>query len=194
MHNENPESTTLPQHSSNPYSKPPAAGRDKKPFKAADRNGSKPGSRSEGHRGFHGDAPVAKKRWTTDDRAARTGDRAASTDRRPNWAPADKPARPAYGDRTERPAYGDRAARTERPAYGDRPQRTERPAYNNDRPARSYDERPARTERPAYNERPQRPTYRNDERPARTYTDRPARSYDDRAPRRVPLTQQARRR
>jgi hypothetical protein len=103
MHNENPEST-MPN-----YSKPPAAGRDnKKPFKSADRNGSKPGSRSEGHRGFHGDAPVAKKRWTTDDRAARTGDRpAATSDRRPNWTPTEKPARPAYGDRS---------ARTERPA------------------------------------------------------------------------------
>ena len=174
MHYENPEST-MPN-----YSKPPAAGRDKKPFKAADRNGSKPGSRSEGHRGFHGDAPVAKKRWSTDDRAARTGDRAASTDRRPNWTPAEKPAKPAYGDRTERPAYGDRNARTERPAYGDRPQRTERPAYG-DRPQRSND-RPAynndRPARPAYGDRPARS---NDDRPARpAYNDRPARSYDER--------------
>jgi superfamily II DNA/RNA helicase len=204
MHNENPESTTLPN-----YSKPPAAGRDnKKPFKSADRNGSKPGSRSEGHRGFHGDAPVAKKRWTTDDRASRTGDRpAAAGDRRPNWTPTEKPARPAYGDRnarTERPAYGDRNARTERPAYGDRterpsygdrPARTERPAYNNDRPARpAYGDRPQRTERPAYNN--DRPARSYDERPARTerpsygdrparterpaYNDRPARSYDER--------------
>jgi superfamily II DNA/RNA helicase len=186
------------------YSKSSSAGRDaKKPVKSADRNGSKPGSRSEGHRGFHGDAPATKKRWTTDDRAARTGDRPASSDRRPNWAPADKPARPAYGDRPQRPAYGDRNARTERPAYGDRPQRSndrpaygdrpqrsDRPAYNNDRPARSYDERPARSERPAYGDRPQRsdrPAYGNDraprsydERPARTerpaYGDRPARA------------------
>jgi superfamily II DNA/RNA helicase len=182
MHYENPEST-MPN-----YSKPPAAGRDnKKPFKAADRNGSKPGSRSEGHRGFHGDAPVAKKRWSTDDRAARTGDRPVTGDRRPNWTPAEKPARPAYGDRTERPAYGDRNARTERPAYGDRPQRTERPAYNNDRPA--YGDRPQRSnDRPTYNnDRPARPAYgdrparSNDDRPARpAYNDRPARSYDER--------------
>jgi len=189
------------------YSKPASAGRDnKKPFKSADRNGSKPGSRSEGHRGFHGDAPVAKKRWTTDDRATRSGDRAPSSDRRPNWTPTDKPARPAYGDRTERPAYGDRPPR---PAYGDRNARTERPAYGNDRPARTDrpaygNDRPARTDRPAYNnDRPARPAYNNDrparsydERPARTerpaygdrpqrterpaYNDRPARSYDER--------------
>ena len=177
----------------NNYSKPPAAGRDNKKF-SADRNGSKPGSRSEGHRGFHGDAAAPKKRWTTDDRAARTGDRPASTDRRPNWTPTDKPARPAYGDRTERPAYGDRAQRTERPsynndrparpaygdrnerpAYGDRPQRSnDRPAYNADRPARAAynSDRPAR---PAYNaDRPARPAY--GDRPART--DRPAYNSD----------------
>jgi superfamily II DNA/RNA helicase len=169
----------MPTYSNNSGNKPASAGRDnKKPFKAADRNGSKPGSRSEGHRGFHGDAPVAKKRWSTDDRATRSGDRAPSTDRRPNWTPAE--GKPAYGDRPARPAYGDRNARTERPAYGDRPQRSnDRPAYNNDRPARSYDERPARTERPAYGDRPQRsndrPAYNND-RPARSYDERPART------------------
>jgi superfamily II DNA/RNA helicase len=182
------------------YSKPPSAGRDnKKTFKSSDRNGSKPGSRSEGHRGFHADAAAPKKRWNSDERAARTGDRPttggarpARDDKRPDWTPRDKSSyadrapRKAYGDRTptqrtERPAYNDR---TERPSYGDRSARTERPAYN-DRPARSYDDRPARTERPAYNDRAprtERPAY-NDraprtERPA--YNDRPARSYDDR--------------
>src|SRR3978361_986334 len=88
---------------------------------------AKAGSRSEGHRGFHGDAAPVKKRWTQDDRAARTGDRPASTHRRPHWPPhRERPARPSYGDRpqrTERPSYGDR---TERPSYGDRPARTER--------------------------------------------------------------------
>ena len=169
------------------FNKPASAGRDNKKF-SADRNGSKPGSRSEGHRGYHADAAAPKKRWTTEDRAARTGDRQPSSDRRPNWSP-EKPAR---GERSERPAYGDRGARTERPAYGDRQQR---PAYGNDRPARSYDDRPARTERPAYGDRParterpaygdrqQRPAY--GDRPARTErpaynNDRPARSYDDR--------------
>jgi superfamily II DNA/RNA helicase len=176
-------------HNNAPYNKS-GAGRDgKKSYSSESRNGSKPGSRSEGHRGYHADAPGApKKRWNSDDRAARTGDRPANgaqrDDRRPDWAPREKPA---YGDRsqgaargTDRPSYGDRSARTERPAYGDRNQgaaRSERPSYG-DRPARpSYGDRPNRVERPAYGERPartDRPSYNND---------RPARSYDDRAPR-----------
>ena len=175
----------------------------------------KAGSKSEGHRGYRpvDGAPAPKKRWTTSDRAQRAagttasgdrkpfrgrdadGGRAASTDRRPDWTPREKPAyrprteRPAYGDRTERPAYGDRTDRPSRPAYGDR---TQRPSYN-DRPARpsygdrterpAYGDRAPRTERPSYNERPartERPRY-NDERPARTerprYNDeRPART------------------
>jgi superfamily II DNA/RNA helicase len=177
----------------------------------------KAGSKSEGHRGYRptDGAAAPKKRWTTSDRADRAagssygdrptrasgagfrgrdadGGRPASTDRRPDWTPREKPAyqprgeRPAHGDRTDRqsrPAYGDRAARTERPAYDDRAPRTERPAYG-DRAARSdrpaYGERPARTERPAYNDRSART-----ERPA--YGDRPARterpSYNDRAAR-----------
>jgi len=181
----------------------------KKPYVGG--KNSSTGSRSEGHRGYRPEAAGAaapKKRWSADDRAARTGDRSGSArpareGNRPEWAPRDKPARAPYGDRTERPAYGDRPQRGDRPAYnsdrparpsygdrparpsyGDRPARTERPAYN-DRPARSYDERPARTERPAYNDRPartDRPAY-NADRPARTYGDRPeraARSYGDR--------------
>jgi superfamily II DNA/RNA helicase len=189
----NPESITMANF------KKPASGRPVKKY-----NGSAPkaGSRSEGHRGFHADAAPAKKRWNADERAARTGDRPTSNDRRPNWTPTnERPARterPAYGDRpqrTERPSYGDRPARTERPAYndrparpayGDRPARSERPAYG-DRPA--YNDRPARTDRPAYNDRPartDRPSY--NDRPARTerpsYNDRPARterpSYNDR--------------
>ncbi|MBK4348529.1 DEAD/DEAH box helicase [Lacisediminihabitans changchengi] len=180
-----------------------------RPTKKYNTGAPKTGSRSEGHRGFHGDAAPAKKRWTQDDRAARTGDRPASTDRRPNWEPrAERPTtgrseRPSYGDRaqrterpaygrTERPSYNDRPARTERPSYGDRPARTERPSYN-DRPARterpSYGDRPQRGERSSYNDRPartERPSY--GDRPARTerpsYNDRPARterpSYGDR--------------
>ncbi len=163
----------------------------------------KSGSRSPNHRGYKADAASApKKRWTADDRAARTGDRPAygnakpaRDDRRPDWTPREKPARPAYGDRnarTERPAYGDRPARTERPSYGDRAPRNDRPSYG-DRPARndrpSYGDRPQRSERPAYGDRPQRDSY--NDRPARSerpsYGDRPARtdrpSYNDRAPR-----------
>ena len=179
-----------------PFDKNAASGRPAKKYNSA--GPAKSGSRSEGHRGFHNDAPV-KKRWNADERAARTGDRPAgndrpaSTDRRPNWTPTtERPARPSYGDRpqrtdrpaqSDRPAYNDRPARTERPAqsdrsYGDRPARTERPSYGNDRPARterpSYNDRPARTERPAQSDR----SY--GDRPARTerpsYNDRPART------------------
>ncbi|MHB1170999.1 MAG: DEAD/DEAH box helicase [Lacisediminihabitans sp.] len=131
-----------------PNFKKPATGRPAKKYDSA--GGPKgAGSRSAGHRGFRADsaAPV-KKRWNADERAARTGDRPTSDDRRPNWTPTTD--RPAYGDRpqrTERPSYGDRPARPERPAYGDRPARTDRP----DRPA--YNDRPQRTERPAYNDR-----------------------------------------
>ncbi|HEY0261227.1 MAG TPA: DEAD/DEAH box helicase [Lacisediminihabitans sp.] len=155
------------------FSKPASSGR---PAKKYNTGAPKTGSRSEGHRGFHGDAAPVKKRWTQDDRAARTGDRPASGDRRPNWTPTN-----------DRPAYGDRPQRTERPSYGDRPQRTERPSYNNDRPARpAYGDRPQRTERPSYGDRTQRPSY--NDRPARTdrpaYNDRPARTdrpaYNDR--------------
>ena len=181
----NPESITMANF------KKPASGRPVKKY-----NGSAPkaGSRSEGHRGFHADAAPVKKRWNADERAARTGDRPTSNDRRPNWTPTnERPARterpaygdrpqrterPNYGDRTERPSYGDRPARTERPAYGDRPQRSERPSYG-DRPQRT--ERPSygdRTERPSYGDRPARPSY--GDRPARTdrpaYNDRPART------------------
>ena len=182
-----------------PFDKKAASGRPVKKYNSA--GPAKNGSRSEGHRGFHNDAPV-KKRWNADERAARTGDRPAgndrpaSTDRRPNWTPTnDRPARPSYGDRpqrTERPSYGER---TERPSYNDRPARPSyndrpaRPAYNaNDRPARpAYGDRPQRTDRPAYNDRPartdrpaqsERPAY--NDRPARTdrpaYNDRPART------------------
>ncbi len=165
------------------YSKPSTGG--KKPYKSASKTGAPKGAQREGHRGYRADQAAAapkKKRWTQDDRAARTGDRAASTDRRPDWTPRDKPARaerPAYGDRAPRASYGDRS---ERPAYGDRaPQRSERPAYG-DRPQRSerpaYGDRQARTERPTYGERSERPSYgdrpERSERPS--YGDRPART------------------
>ena len=159
----------MPTNNFNPVKKS-ATGRPVKKHNAAG-GAQAPGSRSAGHRGFHGDAAPAKKRWNADERAARTGDRPTGNDRRPNWTPT-----------TERPAYGDRPQRTERPAYGDRPARTERPSYNNDRPARpSYGDRPARTDRPAYGDRPaqsDRPSY--NDRPARaerpSYSDRPAQS------------------
>jgi len=157
-----------------PYSKPD--------YNKSDRDNKKPYTPRGGDaRNSRPDQGAAKKRWTGDDRAARTGDRPASNDRRPDWNPREKPA---YGDRpnrstgaprSERPAYGDRNAR---PANGER---TDRPTYN-DRPARpSYGDRPAR---PSYGDRTDRPAY-NSERPARTerpsYGDRPA--TNDRQPR-----------
>jgi superfamily II DNA/RNA helicase len=175
----------------------PATGRGNKNFKSAPKSGG--GARSEGHRGSRADQGEApKRRWSADDRAARTGDRQPGAarggrdERRPDWTPREKPARggrPENGDRNERPSYGDRPQRNERGAYGDRPQRTERPSYG-DRPERggrpSYgdrNERPQRTDRPergAYGDRAQR-----DSRPERGgysgRTERP--SYNDRADR-----------
>ena len=140
------------------YSKP-AAGRDnKKPYSkgAAPKGAAPKGAQREGHRGYRADQASAapKKRWTQDDRAARTGDRPTGSarpaaDRRPDWTPREKPAanrgeRPAYGDRTARPAYGDR---TERPSYGNRPAR---PSYGDRTERPSYSDRTDRPERPAY--------------------------------------------
>jgi len=179
------------------YSKPSQGG--KQPYKSS---GAPKGAQREGHRGYRADAASAapKKRWTQDDRTARTGDRPATggarparDDRRPDWTPREKSNYSDRAARTERPSYGDR--KPERPAYGDRPERTERPAYG-DRPARAsygdrtdraprterpaYNDRAPRTERPAYNnDRPARPAYDRADRPART--ERPA--YNDRAPR-----------
>jgi superfamily II DNA/RNA helicase len=197
------------------------------PYSPAPKRASSPsdrkvgGGKPAGHRGQRPADGAPKQRWTTSDRAARStgapsgerkpfrgrdadGGRPASTDRRPDWTPREKPAyqprgeRPSYGDRpnrterptNDRPSYGDRPNRTERPSYGDRSAntaRTERPSYG-DRSANtarterpSYGDRPARTERPSYghggsnNERPARPSYgERAERPS--YGDRPART------------------
>jgi superfamily II DNA/RNA helicase len=180
-----------------PYSKPD--------YNKADRDNKKPytprGGDARNSRPDQGGAP--KKRWTGDDRAARTGDRPSTGDRRPDWNPREKPAygdrpnrstgaprseRPAYGDRPARPAYGDR---NERPSYNDRPARPSygdrpaRPSYGDstDRPARterpSYGDRPARTERPSYGDRPAT----NDRNPRTPYNERSARpSYNSDRP------------
>ena len=188
------------------------------PYTPAPKRASSPsdrkagGSKPAGHRGQRPAEGAPKQRWTTSDRAARSagapsgerkpfrgrdadGGRPASTDRRPDWTPREKPA---YQPRGERPSYGDRPNRTERPAYGDRLNRTERPSTGsgtgyNDRP--SYGDRPARTERPSYGDRTERPSYgdrsantaRND-RPSYgrggSNNERPARpSYGDRTER-----------
>jgi superfamily II DNA/RNA helicase len=187
------------------FSKPTTGRSTKKSSAAPARGDFKAGSRSKNHRGYNADAETAapKKRWSADDRAARTGDRpvrsadggdrAARGERRPEWAPREQSR---FADRAPRKPWERNAAdgrngaegrngadRTERPARGERPSYGDRPARG-DRP--SYNDRPARGERPAYNDRGDRPSY-NDraprtERPA--YNDRPARaerpSYGDR--------------
>ena len=51
------------------------------------------GAHSPNHRDFRPDAAApAKKRWNADERAARTGDRQPSGDRRPNWTPREDQA------------------------------------------------------------------------------------------------------
>jgi len=187
----------------------PATGRGNKNVKSAPKGGG--GARSEGHRGFRADQGEApKRRWSADDRAARTGDRKPGAarggrdERRPDWTPREKPARggrPENGDRNERPSYGDRPQRNERGAYGDRPQRSERPERGSyrDRPQRdsrpdrggysghserpSYNDRAQRSERPSYGDRPERggrPSY-GDRNERPQRTERP--SYNDRAQR-----------
>ncbi|GAA1219487.1 DEAD/DEAH box helicase [Rhodoglobus aureus] len=179
----------------------PATGRSGKNFKSAPKGGS--GARSEGHRGFRpdqGEAP--KRRWSADDRAARTGDRNTGSSRggrgdsRPDWTPREKPARggrPENGDRNDRPSYGDRPQRSsELPSYGDRPERGGRPTSGdrNERPQRDsrpdrggYGDRPqrdSRLERGGYAGRSERPSYgdRPDRGASAGRSERP--SYNDR--------------
>ena len=186
-----------------PKNKKPAGGRPAKNFdpsyaKGGSKGGparagsSKPGSRSEGHRGYRpepADAP-RKERWSRDERVAsgRTPHRAEREGREANAA-GERPAR--RFDRDDRaPRSSDRNDRNDRGtrSYGDRDSRPARSFDRDDRPARSND----RSDRPARsydrNDRPARPNFRED-RPVRSYerddraprgdrNDRPARSFD----------------
>ncbi|WP_074401090.1 DEAD/DEAH box helicase [Agromyces aureus] len=151
-----------------PKNKKPAGGRPAKNFdpsyasggkgRPARAGGTKPGSRSAGHRGHRPeevDAPRAKDRWSRDERV--------STGRTPHRADRDAGGRA--------PREDDRGARR-----SDRDDRAPRSYDRNDRPARSFD-RNDRNDRPARDDRAPRSYDRND---------RPARSFDrdDRAPRR----------
>src|SRR5215207_5170043 len=153
-----------------PKNKKPAGGRPAKNFdpsyaKGGSKGGparagsAKPGSRSEGHRGYRPeptDAP-RKVRWSADERVA-------------------SGRSPHRGDRDGR----DAGQSSERPARSyDRDDRAPRSNDRSDRPARSYD----RDDRaPRSNDRGERParSYDRNDRPAGAYdrTDRPARSYD----------------
>jgi superfamily II DNA/RNA helicase len=185
-----------------PKNKKPAGGRPAKNFdpsyaKGGSKGGparagsSKPGSRSEGHRGHRpepADAP-SKVRWSRDERlaAGRTPHRGEREGREANVG--ERPAR--RFDREDRaPRSYDRNDRNDRGtrSSGDRDSRPTRSYDRDDRPARSND----RSDRPARsydrNDRPARPNFRED-RPVRSYerddraprgdrNDRPARSYD----------------
>ncbi|KQQ22338.1 RNA helicase [Rathayibacter sp. Leaf299] len=138
---------------------------------------TKPGARSEGHRGYRPvDENAPKKaRWNADERAARADERSSERPAR-SYDRDERPARSA--DRGDRPVRS--FDRSDRPARSfDRNDRPARSFERSDRPARSYDrdERPARSSKRS--DRPAR-SFDRDDRPARSFdrTDRPARSYD----------------
>ncbi|MFC9558019.1 DEAD/DEAH box helicase [Agromyces sp. NPDC056965] len=187
-----------------PKNKKPQGGRPAKNFdpsyaKGGSKGGparagsQKPGSRSEGHRGYRPEADAPRKeRWSRDERVA-TGraphrsDRDGRDERAPrSYDRNDRPAR-SY-DRDDRaPRSNDRNDRA--PRSFDRNDRPARSFDRNDRPARSYDRDDRAPRSNDRNDRPVRSFDRND-RPARSFdrndrNDRPARSFDrdDRAPR-----------
>ncbi|MBM7832918.1 superfamily II DNA/RNA helicase [Agromyces cerinus] len=190
-----------------PKNKKPQGGRPAKNFdpsyaKGGSKGGparagsSKPGSRSEGHRGYRPEADEPRKeRWSRDERVA-TGraPHRSERDGRDERAPRsydrnDRPARsydrddraPRSNDRNDRaPRSFDRNDRSDRaPRSFDRNDRAPRSFDRSDRPARSFDrdDRAPRTN--DRNDRAPRSFDRNDR------SDRAPRSFDrnDRAPR-----------
>ena len=135
-----------------------------KPYGA--KSGSKPGSRSAGHRGYRPNDETdagTKRRWTPEERAAR------------GVAPA-------------RPRGGARPQRDDRPSSGRDDRRQGERSYRDDRAPRSFDgdRRRQQDDRPRrqYSEDRPRRQY-EDDRPRRQYTeDRPRRQYEDDRPRR----------
>ncbi|SIN87640.1 DEAD/DEAH box helicase [Agromyces cerinus] len=167
-----------------PKNKKPQGGRPAKNFdpsyaKGGSKGGparagsSKPGSRSEGHRGYRPEADEPRKeRWSRDERVA--------TGRAPHRSERDgrDERGPRSYDRNDRPAR----------SY-DRDDRAPRSNDRNDRPARSYDRDDRAPRSNDRNDRAPRSFDRNDSAP-RSFdrndrNDRPARSFDrdDRAPR-----------
>ncbi|PWC05295.1 DEAD/DEAH box helicase [Agromyces badenianii] len=208
-----------------PKNKKPQGGRPAKNFdpsyaKGGSKGGparagsSKPGSRSEGHRGYRpepADAP-RKERWSREERvstgrAPHRSDRDGRDERAPrSFDRNDRPARsfdrddraprsgerndraPRSFDRNDRPARSnDRDERAPR-SYdrNDRGDRAPRSFDRNDRPARSFDRDDRAPRSFDRNDRPARSFDRDDRAPRRDRDDRPARSFDrdDRAPRR----------
>jgi superfamily II DNA/RNA helicase len=175
-----------------------------KPYGAT--SGSKPGSRSAGHRGYRPadetDAPK-KRRWTSDERASRghaperprgARDETRGRDEAPYSRTNRADAGGYRGARDERRSYGDdrgnrygRRDGDDRRSYGDdrRSHGSDRPRRDDDRARRYNDDRPARRyndEQPRRRFDDDRPARRFDEdRPARRNNDeRPARAFDDR--------------
>jgi superfamily II DNA/RNA helicase len=178
-----------------PKNKKSAAGRAPKNFDPsyARKSSFKPGSRSEGHRGYRAadatDAPK-KRRWSAEERAAR-----GASPERPRGAQSRDGGRDRdfeRADRADQRGYGRSADR----GY-DRP-RQDRAGFRDERPARRFDEdRQRRSDdsprRRFDDDRPrrfdgERPARRFDDRPRREsadrYGDRPARRFDDDRPRR----------
>ncbi|HEU0205848.1 MAG TPA: DEAD/DEAH box helicase [Pseudolysinimonas sp.] len=189
-----------------PINKKAAPARASRPTRASSAEAVRKGSISPKHRGYRADEVASaerepKKRWSSDERAAR-----GHSEQRPRGASATGASNSARvgRERVERSADGrpnwePKRAYDGRPTRSAAPRRTsrefERPARrDDDRPARSYDRdsRPAaRTERPAKSwDRDARPARSNDDRPARTFdrsadrTERPARTFGNDRPQR----------
>ena len=188
-----------------PKNKKSAAGHAPKNFDPsyARKSSFKPGSRSEGHRGYRAadatDAPK-KHRWSAEERAARgasperpRGAQSRGGGRDRDFERADRADQRGYGrsaDRGyDRPRQDRAGLRDERPARRfdeDRPRR-----FDGERPARRFDDRPRRDSADRYGDRParrfddDRPRRQSDAGPRRSFDgDRPARRSDTDRPRR----------
>ena len=182
---------------------------DERPYganRSTDRQTSRPGSRSPGHRG-HRDEQPSKGRWNRDDRDRRDAGRGAeSASRRPNWTPPEERNRddrrgPAF--RTRGGAQGgrdhqrdDRLHRGERPRGFDRARDEHNGRGRGAAPERGFDSRggerrfddrrPARDDRGGERRFDDRRPARDDRGGERRFDDRrPARDdrgFDDRRP------------
>ncbi|RWR17034.1 DEAD/DEAH box helicase [Agrococcus lahaulensis] len=157
-----------------------------------DRSGSRPGSRSPGHRGHREEQP-GKNRWSRDDRDRRDQGGQQGGSRRPNWTPPEERKhddRRAPAFRTRGGHQGgrdqqrdDRLHRGERPRGFDRARDDHRGRGTDDR--RGGDRRFDRDDRPqrSFGDRDARGGDRRfdrDDRPQRSFGDRDARGGDRR--------------
>ncbi|MFP5251900.1 MAG: DEAD/DEAH box helicase [Actinomycetes bacterium] len=157
-----------------------------------DRSGSRPGSRSPGHRGHREEQP-GKNRWSRDDRDRRDQVGQQGGSRRPNWTP---PEERKHDDRRA-PAFRTRGGhqggrdqqRDDRLHRGERPRGFDR--ARDDHRGRGTDDRRGGDRRFDRDDRPQRSLgdrdarggdrrFDRDERPQRSFGDRDARGGDRR--------------